>query len=125
MSKIPVDRSITEILHCEQAFLYRALVGNGVFDLLAGSLLKQEKIMDFLKSENSYITLDIMTYNDMCPKCFSTCYHMLGILSSKINEAIIRKTKADGTFSLIFDARKGKPFDISIQVSSFTISSCS
>lgn len=119
MSRIPEDSSIAEVLHCEQVFLYRTLVKDGIFDSLIGNLLAQEGILDFLRSPTSYITFDIVTYNDMCPKCFSTCYHMSEILSSKINEAITRKTKTDGTFFSIFDARGGKPFNVSIQVSSF------
>lgn len=119
MSRIPVHPSIASVLHSEQVFLYRTLISEGIFNFMIGDLFKKSDIIELLQLPGSYITFDILTYNDMCPKCFSTCYHMASTLAANINKSLIYHAKMIGAFASIFDSRGGKPFDVNILVSSF------
>ena len=119
MAKIPSHSSISSVLHSEQVFLYRALTSDGIFNFLLSDLLTQKESVNLLKDPDSYLTIDIMTYNDMCPKCFSTCNYMIDRLSTTINRILSQQLQLLGKFMEIFDNRRGKSFDINIVVSSF------
>lgn len=119
MAKIPNHTSISSVLHSEQVFLYRALISDGIFNFLLSDLLTQKESINLLKDHDSYLTIDIMTYNDMCPKCFSTCINMIDRLSTAINRVLSQQLQLLGKFIEIFDNRRGKLFDINIVVSSF------
>ena len=114
-----VDVVLNKVLHSEQVFLYRAITGDGIFNFMIDSLLKKERALNMLKEPEAFITFDILTYNDMCTKCFSTCYHMADILAANINKIIMKKLKEKEIFSDIFNSRKGQAFHVGILVSSF------
>lgn len=114
-----IDVTLNKVLHSEQVFLYRAITGDGIFNFMIDTLLKKDHVLDMLKQPEAFITFDILTYNDMCTKCFSTCYHMADILAANINKIIMKKLKEKEIFSDIFNSRKGQAFHVGILVSSF------
>lgn len=62
----PLDVHLGYIKHCEQCF---------IFDLLTSQKLND--IADVLRlkdiTEGDYVSFDILTYNDMCQRCFAGC----------------------------------------------------
>lgn len=73
---------INSFLHCEQTF-----INNLLLDPKAPFIKKLQQTA--IASENiTHITFDIITYNDMCPKCFSTCLTSLEQLKMILYQAL-------------------------------------
>lgn len=84
---------LAKVLHCEQTMIFKMLTDKEILNQLVDKLIckmQTESIETFL-GNNPQITLDIVTYNDMCPKCFATCFYMQQRLQSYINSLLIEK----------------------------------
>ena len=79
-----LDVPLGYIKHCEQCF---------IFELFRNPDLAK-KALDFLSKEEtgtiSFIALDIITYNDMCQRCFAVCDRYLPQLREMANDVLGR-----------------------------------
>lgn len=75
---------LRSVLHCEQVVFNKIMTDDQFLDTFICGL------RDYLKSEIFNIDLGIVTYNDMCPKCFSTCKHRRTDFLNRLNEGFIR-----------------------------------
>lgn len=119
MAILPGGSELSQsLLHCEQVLLYMMLKDDSLIRDLVSRLITQNEAFASLTSKDSIITLDILTYNDMCPKCFSTCYHLQKTLETSINRILFEEIKKRGKL-LDFSKRGAFPVNVQIQVSSF------
>jgi len=72
---------LRSVLHCEQVVIDRIIIDNGFLDLFLRQLV-------FKEDEIVGIDFCIDTYNDMCPKCFSTCRHRKVDLLGRVIERL-------------------------------------
>jgi len=118
-AKIGFDHSpsLAKVLHCEQTMIFKMLTDKEILSQLVDKLIckmQTESIEAFLEN-NPQITLDIVTYNDMCPKCFATCFNMRQRLQSYINSLLIEKLD-----KLNFLSKQMRfPVPVTILISSF------
>lgn len=74
------------LLHCEQVAFLRMLTDTRVF----ASLIEKIKAAGICAVKK--ISLDIITYNDMCINCFSTAYHFV----NQLEEACVAALRHNG-----------------------------
>lgn len=74
------DKLLGSILHCEQAIIAKSVLSK---QFLANWIGSNFEACSF--ENGSFLSFDIITYNDMCPKCFSTCLNVREILEENIN----------------------------------------
>ncbi|MBQ7673027.1 MAG: hypothetical protein IJT36_00615 [Alphaproteobacteria bacterium] len=72
---------LRSVLHCEQVILNKILQD----DRFVLSFVYRLK--DCFRKEILAMDLGIVSYNDMCPKCFSTCSHRKCDLLNRFNDA--------------------------------------
>lgn len=87
------NKEIGSLLHCEQVILlqllFREAYRDGLFKYLHSKLPK------YKYDDLSYVTLDIITYIDMCPKCFATCEFFFDNLKNIILSNLFPEHSAD------------------------------
>lgn len=86
---LKLDSGITDIFlgyvkHCEQCFLFELFRNPNLLEKTFTKLF--EGIIDV-----SFISLDILTYNDMCQRCFSGCDRFFPILENIIEQTQHKK----------------------------------
>ncbi|MDR1982240.1 MAG: hypothetical protein LBQ08_00355, partial [Holosporaceae bacterium] len=119
MAILPGGSELSQsLLHCEQVLLYMILKDDSLIRDLVSRLITQNGAFASLISRNSIITFDILTYNDMCPKCFSTCYHLQKTLETNINRILFEEIRKLGKLT-DFSKRGAFPISVQIQISSF------
>jgi hypothetical protein len=79
------DKLLGSILHCEQAVLVKTMLSDS---FLIGWIGKNFDSCVF--NPGSFLSFNVITYNDMCPKCFFTCTNIHKDLEKKINDTIMR-----------------------------------
>ena len=72
-----LDIPLGHVKHCEQCFIYE-LYRNPILLESTLRVLTQETT----KKSEYYISLNILTYNDMCQRCFAACDRFLPILKA-------------------------------------------
>lgn len=82
----PKDKLLGSILHCEQAIVAKSVLSK---QFLANWMGNNFEVCSFEKG--SFLSFDIITYNDMCPKCFSTCLKVRKRLEESINAILQEK----------------------------------
>lgn len=82
----PKDKLLGSILHCEQAIVAKSVLSK---QFLANWIGNNFETCSFEKG--SFLSFDIITYNDMCPKCFSTCLNVRERLEESINAILQEK----------------------------------
>lgn len=81
------DKLLGSILHCEQAVLVKSMLS----DQFLFNWISNLSPVDFgSPSDLSFLSFNIITYNDMCPKCFSTCFVCREELEQRVNQ-VLRK----------------------------------
>lgn len=118
MAILPASELSQSLLHCEQVLLYMILRDDILIRDLVSRLITQNEAFASLTSNDSIITFDILTYNDMCPKCFSTCYHLQKTLETSINRILFEEIRKIGKLN-DFLKRQSFPINVQIQISSF------
>jgi hypothetical protein len=118
MAILPDSELSQSLLHCEQVLLYAILKDDSLIRDLVSRLITRENAFEILISKDSIITFDIVTYNDMCPKCFSTCYHLQKTLEMNINRILFEELRKLGKL-IDFSKRADFPVNVQIQISSF------
>lgn len=86
-----IDDMLKFFLHCEQIILLHILNNTSLFQEVLKT--NRETIPDGGKIQK--ITLDIITYNDMCPKCFATCECFFNELKTNILNSLCPKCNFD------------------------------
>ncbi len=111
----PHSSNLGKILHCEQVVLFKMLTDAEILNQLVDGLISKMHTSEigFFFENNPQITLDIVTYNDMCSKCFATCYNMQQRLQSSVNALLFDKLDRLHIFPTSF------PVPVTILISSF------
>lgn len=92
------DQLLGSILHCEQAVLVKSMLS----DQFLSNWISNLKPVNFgSPNDVDFLSLDIITYNDMCPKCFFTCFNCRRELEVRINEALKKFCKWPASQSTI------------------------
>lgn len=98
------DKLLGSILHCEQAIVAKSVLSK---QFLANWIGSNFEACSF--EEGSFLSFDIITYNDMCPKCFSTCSNVREKLKGSINVILQEK----------YPSKLKDPLSLKIFISSF------
>ncbi len=115
---LPSSELSHSLLHCEQVLLYMLLKDDSLIKDLVSRLITKDGALGLLMSKDSIFTFDILTYNDMCPRCFSTCYHLQETLASSINRILFEEMRKIGKLNELSEKREF-PIHVQIQISSF------
>ena len=105
---------INSFLHCEQAVVIDFL-SNPQSSFIRQIQQQASKIGN--KKDITKITFDIITYNDMCPKCFSTCCSAKEQLIQQIRGALKIEETQEIEFQLIISSFRPYGIDESLQAS--------
>lgn len=98
---------INSFLHCEQTFINKLLLDPET------SFIKKLQTLQLVSENITHITFDIITYNDMCPKCFSTCLTSLEQLKTILYNAL-HITDTSIPFSIIVSSFRPYRIDDSL-----------
>lgn len=98
------DKLLGSILHCEQAIVAKSVLSK---QFLANWIGSNFEACSF--EEGSFLSFDIITYNDMCPKCFFTCSNVREKLKESINVILQEK----------YPSKLKDPLSLRIFISSF------
>lgn len=100
----PKDKLLGSILHCEQAIIAKSILSK---QFLANWIGRNFETCTFEKG--AFLSFDIITYNDMCPKCFSTCLNTRNMLEKSVN-TILQE---------MYPSKLTEPLPLRIFISSF------
>ncbi len=85
----PVDTKIGkaagDIFHCEQVVIYKLLTDS---EFLSGVISELMEGMIDLLPPRICLDFDIITFNDMCPKCFSTAFFRFDEMKLEISKQL-------------------------------------
>ena len=101
------DKLFGSILHCEQAILIKCLMSDR---FLADWIAHNFDGCTF--ESNDFLSLDIITYDDMCPKCFSTCKNAHKSLQKKINNLLRKETNCQQCLTLKILISSFRPYAV-------------
>lgn len=107
-----------DLLHCEQLFLYECLKDDVIISNLLNNL-PLDCDLSSLYSEADFISFDIITYNDMCHKCFESCEGNFYDLESRFNRILVEKLHICGKLKEALDKRENSFLPLKIRISSF------
>lgn len=112
--------SLQSVLHCEQLFIYKLLTDKRLLKDMIDRLFSNPEIDNVLDTNHTDVRfiLEICTYNDMCPKCFSSCFNLYRELLFSISEKFFKKLSTNIIFKQYSDILK-IPFPLEIHISSF------
>ncbi len=112
--------SLQSVLHCEQLFIYKLLTDKRLLRSMVDKLFSNPKINNVLDTNHTDLrfVLEICTYNDMCPKCFSSCFSLYRELLFSISKEFFKKLSTNIIFKQYSDIFE-IPFPLEIHISSF------
>jgi hypothetical protein len=134
-SKTEENADLGKLLHCEQMVLLNLLCYERTFNALLddaivddGSQDKDASLpsgdidesQDKVKKAITSVSLDIITYNDMCRNCFSTCYNFWDDFKAIISKFLGRE---NFDFKIVISSLKpyGSPLTRSIDKKEFPL----
>lgn len=106
-----------DLLHCEQLFLYECLKDDVIISNLLNNL-QLDCDLSSLYSKAKFISFDIITYNDMCPKCFASCECNFYDLESRFNRILLQKLRICGKLKEALNKRTTSFLPLQIRISS-------
>lgn len=80
-----IGKAAGDIFHCEQVVIYKMLTDSEFLSKAVDELM--EGVIERLPSKIC-LDFDIITFNDMCPKCFSTAFFRFDEMKSEISKQI-------------------------------------
>lgn len=117
----PKDKLLGSILHCEQAIVAKSVLSK---QFLANWIGNNFESCSF--ERGSFLSFDIITYNDMCPKCFSTCLNVRKRLEESINAILQEKyaSKLQETLFLRIFISSFRPYAVDADQHTRVCSAC-
>ena len=93
--------SLQSVLHCEQLFLYKLLTDERLLKDMVDRLFASPHITSILDTNHTDVrfVFEICTYNDMCPKCFSSCFNLHRELSLSLSKEFFKRISVHSVFS--------------------------
>ena len=112
--------SLQSVLHCEQLFLYKLLTDERLLKDMVDRLFASPHITSILDTNHTDVrfVFEICTYNDMCPKCFSSCFNLHRELSLSLSKEFFKRISVHSVFSKLLGTLQ-IPIPFEIHISSF------
>lgn len=108
--------NLQSVLHCEQLFMYKLLTNEGLLQNMVDSLFSDPKInyiFDIYHTDVRFV-FEICTYNDMCQKCFSSCFNLYRELSFSLSKEFFKRISTHSIPQRLGSFQIPLPFEIHI-----------